>query len=57
MKAAKLIMLTDVEGLYADFDDKDSLISEMDSNQARVMIESDKPRMMLAWQRALNAFS
>lgn len=40
VKAAKLIVLTDVEGLYADFADKGSLISEMDAAQARAMIAS-----------------
>lgn len=38
VKAAKLIMLTDVEGLYADFQDKSSLISEMDAGRAREML-------------------
>jgi len=38
VKAAKLIMLTDVEGLYADFQDKSSLISEMDVGRAREML-------------------
>src|SRR5579872_3157705 len=40
VKAAKLIVLTDVEGLYADFQDKSSLISEMDAAQAKRMIET-----------------
>lgn len=38
--AAKLVMLTDVEGLYADFSDKSSLISEMDVERAEAMITS-----------------
>lgn len=38
VKAAKLIVLTDVEGLYADFNDKSSLISEMNLDRAREMI-------------------
>lgn len=38
--AAKLVMLTDVEGLYADFSDKSSLISEMDIAQAEAMIKT-----------------
>jgi acetylglutamate kinase len=40
VKAAKLIVLTDVEGLYADFQDKSSLISEMEISQAEEMISS-----------------
>lgn len=40
VRAAKLIMLTDVEGLYADFADKSSLISEMDTTRARQMLAS-----------------
>ena len=38
--AAKLVMLTDVEGLYADYSDKSTLISEMDAAQAEAMIAS-----------------
>ena len=38
--AAKLVMLTDVEGLYADYSDKSTLISEMDTAQAEAMIAS-----------------
>lgn len=38
--AAKLIILTDVEGLYRDFSDKSSLISEMTIEEARGMLES-----------------
>ncbi len=38
--AAKLVVLTDVEGLYADYADKSSLINEMDVAQAEAMIAS-----------------
>ncbi len=38
--ASKLVMLTDVEGLYADYSDKSSLISVMDTAEAEAMIES-----------------
>ncbi|HLK58904.1 MAG TPA: acetylglutamate kinase [Chthonomonadaceae bacterium] len=38
--AAKLVILTDVEGLYADFKDKSSLINEMDVARAEEMIAS-----------------
>ncbi len=40
VQAAKLVILTDVEGLYADYSDKTSLISEMDAEQADSMIAS-----------------
>jgi acetylglutamate kinase len=38
--AAKLVVLTDVEGLYADYADKTSLINEMDVAHAEEMIAS-----------------
>ena len=38
--AAKLVLLTDVEGLYADYSDKSTLIQRMDTDQAADMIAS-----------------
>lgn len=35
MKASKLVFLTDIEGVYRDFMDKSSLISEMTTQEAR----------------------
>ena len=40
MGAEKLVLLTDVEGLYADYADKSSIIPEMDIEQAAAMIAS-----------------
>jgi acetylglutamate kinase len=40
VKAAKLIVLTDVEGIYANYPDRDSLISEMDIARAKEMLAS-----------------
>jgi acetylglutamate kinase len=40
--AAKVIFLTDVDGLYADFDDKESLISALSLPQAEEMIVGDQ---------------
>lgn len=40
VQAAKLIVLTDVEGLYRDFSDKSSLLSEMTAAEAQAMITS-----------------
>jgi acetylglutamate kinase len=36
--AVKLVMMTDVEGIYQDFADKDSLIKEMTAKDARQLI-------------------
>ena len=38
--AHKVIFLTDVDGLYQDFDDKDSLISNLTLDETRAMLES-----------------
>ncbi len=38
--ACKLVILTDVEGLYADYADKSSIIKEMDVSRARSLIET-----------------
>jgi len=38
--AAKLVVLTDVEGLYADYADKSTLINDMDVSRAEQMIKS-----------------
>lgn len=40
VKAEKLAFLTDVEGLYRDFEDKNSLISEMMVDEAQEFINS-----------------
>jgi acetylglutamate kinase len=39
MNAEKLVFLTDIEGIFIDPADKDTLISEMDLDQARAFIE------------------
>ena len=36
--AVKMVMMTDVEGIYQDFADKDSLIREMSTKDARQLI-------------------
>lgn len=38
LRAEKVIFLTDVDGLYEDFDDKSSLISALDLEQAEAML-------------------
>ena len=40
VKAEKLAFLTDVEGLYRDFEDKTSLISEMEVGEAQKFVDS-----------------
>lgn len=37
--AAKILFLTDVDGLYLDFDDKDTLVSQLSAAEARELIE------------------
>lgn len=39
MAAEKLAFLTDVEGVYRDFDDKESLISEMTMDEAQAFVD------------------
>ncbi|MGN0299562.1 MAG: acetylglutamate kinase, partial [Lachnospiraceae bacterium] len=40
VKAEKLAFLTDVEGVYRDFNDKSSLISELDTEEMRELLKS-----------------
>lgn len=40
VNAEKLAFLTDVEGLYKDFNDKSTLISEMTATEAKALIDS-----------------
>lgn len=40
LHAEKLVYLTDVDGIYADFTDKDSLISQMRSRELAAMVDS-----------------
>ena len=40
VNAEKLAFLTDIEGVYKNFDDKDSLISELSTSEARTLLES-----------------
>jgi acetylglutamate kinase len=40
--AAKLIVLTDVEGVYRSFSDKTSLVSELTLDEARAMIRDGR---------------
>lgn len=42
LDAEKVIFLTDVDGLYADFEDKDSLISTLSLEQAQDLVAYDR---------------
>jgi acetylglutamate kinase len=56
--AAKLVVLTDVEGLYANYPDRDSLISELTADQLEPMLpglESGMAPKMEACLRAVRA--
>jgi acetylglutamate kinase len=37
--ATKILFLTDVDGLYLDFDDKDTLVSQLALEEARELVE------------------
>ena len=39
VNAEKLAFLTDIEGVYKDYDDKDSLISELSINEAKELVD------------------
>ena len=42
MKATKLVVLTDVEGLYMDFDDKSTLVHQISAKEATDLVTSGK---------------
>ena len=39
LEATKVLFLTDVDGLYLDFDDKDTLVSKIDAQEAHDLID------------------
>lgn len=53
--AAKLVVLTDVEGLYADWPDPDSLISAIDAEQLRDLLPSLQSGMIPKMEACLRA--
>lgn len=55
LNAEKLIILTDVEGLYSDFSDKSTLISRIGTHNLREMISDLQTGMIPKMQSALNA--
>lgn len=55
LRARKLIVLTDVEGLYANWPDKDSLISEIQAAQLEQMLPSLESGMRPKMEACLRA--
>jgi acetylglutamate kinase len=53
--AAKLVVLTDVEGLYADYPDPDSLISELTADQLEPMLPALEAGMAPKMEACLRA--
>ncbi|WFR85141.1 acetylglutamate kinase [Arthrobacter sp. Y-9] len=53
--ASKLVILTDVEGLYANWPDKDSLISSLTADQLRAMLPSLQSGMIPKMEACLKA--
>ena len=55
LKAAKLVVLTDVPGLYADWPNRDSLVSHLTSTELREMLPSLESGMIPKMQACLDA--
>ncbi|WP_062296943.1 acetylglutamate kinase [Demequina maris] len=55
LRARKLIVLTDVEGLYGDWPDKDSLISEINASHLEEMLPSLESGMRPKMEACLRA--
>ncbi|MCG7417677.1 MULTISPECIES: acetylglutamate kinase [Microbacterium] len=55
LKAAKLVVLTDVPGLYADWPNRDSLVSHLTSTELRAMVPRLESGMIPKMQACLDA--
>ena len=53
--AAKLVVLTDVPGLYADWPNRDSLVSHLTSTELRAMLPKLESGMIPKMQACLDA--
>lgn len=53
--AEKLVVLTDIEGLYRDWPDRDSLIAQIDAEELRVMLPSLESGMVPKMEACLRA--
>ena len=55
LRAEKLVVLTDVEGLYADWPNRDSLIATIDADRLRAMLPSLESGMVPKMEACLRA--
>jgi len=55
LNAAKLVILTDVPGLYADWPNRDSLVSHLSSTELRTMLPTLQSGMVPKMQACLDA--
>jgi len=55
LKAKKLVVLTDVPGLYADWPNRDSLVSHLTSSELRTMVPTLESGMIPKMQACLDA--
>lgn len=55
LKATKLVVLTDVPGLYADWPNRDSLVSHLTATQLRTMLPTLESGMIPKMQACLDA--
>ena len=55
LKAAKLVVLTDVPGLYADWPNRDSLVSHLTSRELRALVPRLESGMIPKMQACLDA--
>ncbi|TQR30353.1 acetylglutamate kinase [Campylobacter sp. MIT 99-7217] len=55
LRAEKLVFLSDVEGLYEDFADKNSLISRIDLKEAKELVKKTKGGMLVKLNSCIEA--
>lgn len=55
LKAEKLVFLSDIAGLYRDFDDKNSLISKITINEAKTLLSSLQGGMLVKLKSCIDA--
>ena len=55
LRAEKLVFLSDVEGLYENFDDKNSLISRISLDQAKELVKKTQGGMLVKLKSCIEA--
>ena len=55
LKAEKLVFLSDIAGLYKDFEDKNSLISKITINEAKTLLSSLQGGMLVKLKSCIDA--